>query len=50
MSLQRCDMKEGWWGLLGHEVEKEGWWGLLGHKVEKKAPRIDCQRNSKEKI
>jgi hypothetical protein len=36
-------MKEGWWGLLGHEVEKEGWWGLLGHKVEKKAPRIDCQ-------
>jgi hypothetical protein len=43
-------MKEGWWGLLGHEVEKEGWWGLLGHKVEKKAPRIDCQRNSKEKI
>jgi hypothetical protein len=36
-------MKEGWWGLLGHEVEKEGWWGLLGHEVEKKAPRIDCQ-------
>jgi hypothetical protein len=34
-------MKEGWWGLLGHEVEKEGWWGLQGHEVEKKAPRID---------
>jgi hypothetical protein len=32
-------MKEGWWGLLGHEVEKEGWWGLQGHEVEKKAPR-----------
>jgi hypothetical protein len=33
-------MREGWWGLFGHEDEKEGWWGLLGHEV-KKAPRKD---------
>jgi hypothetical protein len=40
MSLRRRDMREGWWGLFGHEDEKEGWWGLLGHEV-KKAPRKD---------